>query len=270
MKKNTLNIRKSASIESVRITLSDIQKKCSCRTASAEDLLEALKTVEEKYSSYPTELKKLITVEWNACETSRKDYCKAYFKKAYSPQSTWFSISYANGWKVTRIYRASSLAETEEHIGAVKTSRVIELLRLTKRDTNSGLQSDRAEYAIRESRAQIAKFPLLKYHLQAWQWMLLREIFCGDMRLWEMLVEVEKTIEYKQKAMEELAEGKNFDWCVVDGCYHPIAVGKADEEKPAGKLYRMAYIHSIAYAIVRDELEKAGNETMLRVLKNMA
>lgn len=270
MKKNTLNIRKNTSIESVRKTLRDIQNRCSCRTASAEDLFGALKTVEEKFSAYPTELKKLITVDWNACETSRKDYCKAYFRKAYDPKSTWFSISYANGWKVTRIYRDSSLGRTEERIGSVKTSRIIELLRLAKHDVNSGLQADRAEYAIRESRAQISKFPLLKHHLQSWQWMLLREIYCGDLRLWELLVEVEKTIEDKRKAMEELAEGKNFDWCVVDMHYHPIAVGKADEEKPAGKLYRRTYMNSIAYAIVRDELEKSGNKTMLAVLKNMA
>lgn len=243
MKKNMLNLRKNTSVEKIQEELNKIQKRCSCRTVSVKTLLNALRETEEKYSHYFVDVKKLIRIEYNAFETSRKDYYSSYFNKCSSPQSTWFTICYAGGWKVVDIYRGNSLSKTEAHLGHIDVSKVIKLLELPKRNTLKAVQVKQVENIEKWGQEVVEKYPLLYKQIQVWRWMLLREVFLGK-DSWEELVEVERLINQKEKEIKS---------------------GKTDEICSSCETSR-----SMARRIVRDVLNREGRDLLVQVLNEIA
>lgn len=266
---NQLNLRKDTLVEKIQKELDKVQEEGLCRTASVEHILNALRETEKKYSHYPTDVKRLVRIEYNACGASRKDYSSVYFNKRPSSQSTWFTICYARGWKIVNIYRGSSFDKSEVHLGHIDTSEVVKLLELPKHNTLNGSQVNQVEDIEKWSQEVLEKYPLLYEQIQAWRWMLLRETFLGT-DVWGELVEVERLIRNKEKEIKELLNGKKADWVSVDSSYRPVAFGEYDDEKPRSKWIcaTCETSRSMARRIVRDILNQGGRDVLVQVLNN--
>ena len=104
-----INLNNANAREKVEEILADVQKKTSVREISYDDIIHALRMIENNLGVS----KKAMNDVRVTCDVNAQSFSNAY---KGIPESTWFSARYKNGsWRVTNIYRSQTASPTKGH-----------------------------------------------------------------------------------------------------------------------------------------------------------
>lgn len=104
-----INLNNANAREKVEEVLNEVQKKTSVREISYDDIVHALRVIENNLGVS----KKAMNDIRVTCDVNAQSFPNAY---KGIPESTWFSARYKNGsWRLTNICRSQTASPTRGH-----------------------------------------------------------------------------------------------------------------------------------------------------------